>query len=247
MAGESKTKRVLEHLAWLNEQAGQEVNRDRVYDAALLAYNAAVMLQWHFVMPTDETEQIQNEADRKKAAKLIDDFLWAVKATFEKAEIAKNSRPADAEALQLCLKSLQRLVSGILRKLPPLLAIETPKPIRFRDLERTQDYAKALRDWVTNHPRSHSTDRGPLAASLRDGEGSGIRRSLAAVMVAQDAAALKTCPPRIRRAFRETVAGFVEFDAEETAGRRRGTARKRWLELGKSIARYLRAAGGKAS
>ena len=245
MAGESKIKRVLEHLAWLKEQAGAEINLDRAYDAALLTYNAAVMLQWYFVMPTTEADQIQNEADRKTAAKLIDDFVWAVKAVFEKAETAQNSRPAETETLQLCMKSLKRLIAKILLKLPPLFAIETVTPVRFRDLERTQDYAKHLGEWVRKHPREFLTDRGPLSASLRDGPGAGLRRSLAAVHVAQDTTAMKTCPPHIRRAFRQTVAGFVEFDAEETAGRSRGIGKKRWLELGKSLARYLRSAGGR--
>jgi len=245
MAGESKIKRVLEHLAWLKEQAGAEINHDRAYDAALLTYNAAVMLQWHFVMPASETDQIQSEADRKMAAKLIDDFVWAVKTVFEKAEAAKNSRPAETEALQLCLKSLKRLVATLLRTVPPLFAIETVTPIRFRELERTQDYAKHLGEWVHEHPRVFATDRGPLSASLRDGPGAGLRRSIAAVHVAQDTAAMKTCPPHIRRAFRETVAGFVEFDAEEAGGRSRGIGKKRWLDLGKSLAQYLRAASGR--
>jgi hypothetical protein len=247
MMGESKIKEVLEHLAWLKEQARAEINHDRAYDAALLTYNAAVMLQWHFVMPASDTDQIQSEADRKMAAKLIDDFVWAVKAVFEKAETAKNSRPAETEILQLSMKSLKRLIAKILQKLPPLFAIETVTPIRFRELERTQDYAKHLRDWVSHHPRSYTTDRGPLAASLRDSDGGGLRRSLAAALAAQDATAMTSCPPHIRRAFRETIAGFVEFDAEETAGRSHGTGKKRWSELGKSLAQHLRAAGGRAS
>jgi len=249
MMGESKIKEVLEHLAWLKEQARAEINHDRVHDAALLTYNSAVMLQWHFVMPASETDQIQSEADRKTAAKLIDDFVWAVKAVFEKAEAAKNSRSAETEALQLCLKSLMRLVAKILRKVSPLFAIETVTPVRFRDLERTQDYAKHLGEWVRNHPREFATDRGPLSASLRDGTGAGLRRTLAAALVAQEAqeaTAMKECSPHVRRAFRETVAGFVEFDAEEAAGRNRGPGKKRWLELGKSLAQHLRAASGRA-
>ena len=245
MTGESKIKRVLEHLAWLKEQAGAEINHDRSYDAALLTYNAAVMLQWYFVMPTTEADQIQNEADRKRAAKLIDDFVWAVKTVFEKAEVAKKSRPAEAEAIQLCRKSLQKLVAGILRKLPPLFAIEALTSVRFRDLERTQDYAKHLGEWVRKHPRVFATDRGPLSASLRDGTGASLRSSLAAALVTQEATTMKACPPHIRRAFRETIAGFVEFEAEETAGRSRGTGKKRWLELGKSLAQHLRVAGGR--
>lgn len=234
MAAESKIKRVLEHLAWLKEQAGADINHDRAYDAVLLTYNAAVMLQWHFVMPAAETDQIQSEADRKTAAKLIDDFVWDVKTVFEKAEAAKNSRPAETELLQLCMKSLKRLITKILRKVPPLFAIETVTPVRFRDLERTQDYAKHLGEWVRKHPRVFATDRGPLLASLRDGKGAALRSSLAAALVAQEATTMKACSPHIRRAFRETVAGFVEFDAEETAGQSRGTGKKRWLELGKS-------------
>jgi hypothetical protein len=245
MTSKSKIEPILEHLAWLKEQAGKEINRDRAYDAALLTYNAAVMLQWHFVMPASEADQTQNDADRKKAAKLIDDFVWAVKTVFEKAEAAKNSRPAETGTLQLCVKSLQKLVSKILRELPPLFAIESVTPVRLRDLERTQDYAKHLREWARNHPRVSASDRGPMVASLRDGPGAGLRRSLAAVDVAQDTGVMKTCPPRVRRAFRETVAGFVEFDTQEAAGRSSGTAKKRWLELGQSLARCLRSAGGR--
>ncbi len=247
MADEFKIKRVLEHLAWLNEQVGEEVNRDRVYDAALLTYNAAVMLQWHFVMPMSEADQIQNEADRKKAAKLIDDFVWGIKRVFEQAESQRTSPPVEAAGVPRSPKKLENLVAGILRDLPPLFGLESLKPVRFRDLERTQDYAKLLRDWVSNHPRALTTDRGPLAASLRKSAGAGLRGSLAAVFLAQDPAKMKACPPHVRRAFRETLAGFVEFDAGEAAGRSRGTAKKRWLELAKSLALKLRAAGGKSS
>jgi hypothetical protein len=196
-------------------------------------------------MPVGEGDQIADQADREKAAKLIDDFVWAVKTVFEKADVAKNSHPADVDALQLCLTSLQRLLSAILRKLPPLFQLEALTPVRFRDLERTQDYARLLRDWEANHSRSHSIDRGPLAASLRASAGAGLRRSLAAVLVAHEAAAMKACPPHIRRAFRETVAGFVEFDAEEAAERSRGTAKRRWMELGRTLAEKLRSLGGK--
>ena len=245
MASKSKIKPILEHLAWLNEQAGMEINRDRVYDAALLTWNAAHMLQWHFVMPISEADQIGERAARDKAAKLIDDFVWAMKAVFEKAEALKECGVHRAEKANECRAELQKRIGILLRRLPDLFALESPKPVRLPELERTEDHAKLLQKWVIDHPRSTATDRGQLHQELEAGPGAGIRRIIGGLFVANASTEMNTSRPRVRRIFRQTLAAFAEFDCGEAAERSRGTAKKRFLELSRSIATRLRASGGR--
>ena len=65
MAGSSRISDILDHLAWLRDQLAAEVNQGNAYAGALLTYNAASLLQWHFVFPERNVSmtlrQLRNE------------------------------------------------------------------------------------------------------------------------------------------------------------------------------------------
>lgn len=245
MPSSPKIKPALEHLAWLKEQVWADINQHRAYDAALLTYNAAAMLQWHFVMPACDADQIQDDATRKKAAKLIDDFLWAVKAVYEKASGLKARGGGKGSAGEACRKELQDEIARLLKRLPRLFGLSAIAPVRHPDLERTQDHAQMLRDWVRSHPRALSSDRGPVHADLSEGPGAGLRRVIAGMLVANNSSSMKPCPPKTRRTFRRILAGFVGFYFDEAADRRRGVGKRRLKELAQSMAAGLRSLGGR--
>jgi hypothetical protein len=245
VGSDSKIRPILGHLAWLKTQSNAEINRDRAYDAALLIWNAAVVLQWYFVMPVSPADQIAEETARNQAAKLIDDFVWAMKAVFEGAEALKERDAERIANADDCRQELHKRLAVLLKRLPVLFKLESPKPVRLPELEHAQDYAKLLRDWATNHPRTTAVDLGLVFRDVSHGPADGLRRSLAGLLVANDPRAMGMCSPQNRKLFRKTLAGFVEFDCEEATDRSRGIAGKRWLELGESIAARLRAAGGR--
>lgn len=250
MADESKLKQVLGHLAWLNMQAGFDINRDHGREIALFTWAAAARLQFHFVMPESDADQIAELAGRKRAAKLIDDFVWATKAAFDAAEAAKTARPIHREGLRRGLSALRRRISAILDELPPLFGLEAPQPVRWQELESKPDWAKLLRDWaaITRKKLKRagiSSDRGPIRASLGHGPMAGLRGAVDWVLVAQDEKLMNKSSAGFRRAVRETTAGLLEFEADEATERASGKTRRRWLDLARRIGQDLRAAGGR--
>lgn len=165
MASESKIKRVLEHLAWLKEQAGEEINQGRVYDAAILTYNAAVMLQWHFVMSTSAADHIQNPSTRRRAAKLIEGFVWSVRGKVEKLSHAAVS----SYVVKGCREELLCDIDSVLTKLPKQLGLLPLAISRDTDLERPLQLRKLIDDQLDeSSPKGPATKELPFAAALAE-------------------------------------------------------------------------------
>lgn len=240
---EPKIAKVLGHLAWLETQAGPRITRDEVYNVTLLVWAAAARLQVHFVMPLHSADQIANESKRKEAAKLIDDFLHTARALFKDVEAASHVGQIDERTIEKVRSALPNLLANFLGDLPRLFNLNSPAPARWQELERDPDWSKLLREWIDNHPLRGSM---PRSSGRKTGRLAGLRQALAGVLaVKQGSDAMKTAPADVRRAVRETVAGFVEFAAEEAADECEGDAKTRWLDLGKGISQNLRAVDGK--
>ena len=234
MAGESKIKRVLEHLAWLKEQAGAEINLDRVHDAALLTYNAAVMLQWYFVMPTTEADQIQNEADRKKAAKLIDDFVTSVRTLVEQSE---HARP-DTEPMEKCRGELLSLLKKLLVLLPKKLGLATPAISRDSSLEPPPRLRMLVSEWLAEHSgqlQLEMTEGRNLAREDRGDSRRPFAGTIAEVLFALDSPVFSRLSSTTKEVVRQIAVGTLATEIEMAAGDSRKAKAKWWRSLAQSM------------
>jgi hypothetical protein len=234
MADKSEIKRVLEHLAWLKEQVGEEVNRDRAYDAALLTYNAAVMLQWHFVMPMSEADQIQNEADRKKAAKLIDDFVKSVRTLVEKS---KHARP-DTEPMAKCREELLSLFKTLLKRLPKKLGLARVAISRDSSLEPPPRLRALLSRWLEDHSEQlqlEITAGRNLAHEDRDDSRRPFSATVADVVLAIDSPACSRMSSATRDVVRQIAAGTLATEIEMAVGESRAVKSRWWRALARSM------------
>ena len=94
---QSRIEPILGHLAWLAERIEDSTNDGRAYDAAVLTYNAAAMLQWYFVAPVSYADTIRDDRTRAEAAELIDDLVTASRRIVTQA---KDATKKEDEALR---------------------------------------------------------------------------------------------------------------------------------------------------
>jgi hypothetical protein len=145
MVEESKISTVLNHLAWLREQLGSEVNRGNAHAGALLTYNAAAMLQWHFVFPSTDKDRIPALPDRKRVARLIDDFAWNVRGLYLEAKALRDSGKSGGKASEAVIGGLVKQIAKVLRGIPKVTNIPEPSPVRCIELEQGIEPANLLR------------------------------------------------------------------------------------------------------
>lgn len=234
MAGESKIKRVLEHLAWLKEQAGAEINLDRVHDAAMLTYNAAVILQWHFVMPASETDQIQNEANRKKAAKLIDDFVTSVRTLVEQS---KHARP-DTEPMEKCREELLSLLKKLLVRLPKKLGLAKPAISRDSSLEPPPRLRMLVSEWLAEHSgqlQLEMTEGRNLTQEDRGESRRPFTGTIADVLFALDSAVFSRMSSVTQEVVRQIAVGTLATEIEMATRDSRKAKAKWWRTITESM------------
>ena len=149
-AGESNLLPILDHVAWLAERVADKANAGRAYDAALLTYNAAVMLEWRFRFPLGDWAVPPDSPRWAEAAKLVDDLSMSSRAIVEKVEAAPKKK-ADAYR-----PKLRMLIKRVLKKLPAVLSVRTPKPAYMPALDWTSFWTpigtstptRSRKDWL---------------------------------------------------------------------------------------------------
>lgn len=195
MARELEISDILDHLAWLREQLAGDVNQGNAYAGALLTYNAAALLQWHFVMPGSYTNWIDDEAERARAAKAIDDFVWVVRDLLQQAKKHHAAGISTGKKSAGVIADLRKQIAKVLRALPKLCQLSKPTPSRAPECEQSINPTEMLNQWLLSQPPidsqtsevlkktavtdSRSAVRSALAGALFVGEasGSGRRRS----------------------------------------------------------------------
>lgn len=202
---------ILNHLAWLREQLGVEVNRGNAHAGALLTYNAAAMLQWRFVFPSGDEDRIEDADDRIRAAKLIDDFVWEVRGLHQEAKALDESGRPKRTATQAVLDKLTAQLTKLLRQLPKIAGLHEPRPEREVGLEQEIQTGELVGDWVRSQrgPRG-ATSKGGVAAGPR----SGLLSTMAGVVFVQQPQQ-GPAAERIAAASADIVAAFLGLAVEE--------------------------------
>lgn len=181
MAGTSNISKVMNHLAWLREQLGTEINRGNAYAGALLTYNAAAMLQAHFVFPSSDEDRIQSPAGRTQAAKLIDDFVWEVRSLFQEAKSRQGSGRDVSKATNALIDELKKQVIKVLRGLPRLAGLPAAHPVRFVELEHELDPTSLLIAGKGTRRRSSASKTTTASTTVSDTR-KGLRTVLAGTL-----------------------------------------------------------------
>lgn len=214
MDGESKIRPILGHLTWLAERIADPVNNGRLSDAALLTYNAAVMLQWRFVAPVSNADIIQREPDRVGAAEVIDGLVTSVERVVAKAEDAEGDQDTRLRA------QLVTSIKKSLRELQRLLILGESIPTRVPDLESSPNVRGLLDEFLAAHAEQHAAaiEEGRLAAVKEEvGPDAALKEAIAGLIYIHDDAREAEMSPKLRRQLTQMAAGFFKTAVEQQA------------------------------
>jgi hypothetical protein len=210
MAGPSRISDILDHLAWLREQLGADVNQGNAYAGALLTYNAAAALQWHFFLPGSSVEEIANADDRNKAAKIIDNFVWRARELFGKAKRAIKKTLA-GNAGKTLLGELREAVAKVLSRLPRLMQLPKANPRQIRELVRSLDPTAMLRDWLDRRGLTDIAKKAVVKMAGLAGPRTGLCSTLAAATTLSDESLYGTRGENYRRGSAEVVSVMLRY------------------------------------
>jgi hypothetical protein len=185
MPGASQISRTLDHLAWLRKQLVADVNTGNAYAGGLLTYNAAAALQWQFVLPTSRDDTITNEPDRKKAAKIIDDFVWRARELFAKAKRLPKKTSTGEKGKSL-LEDLRSAIASVIRRLPRLFGFGSVVVAPADNLMKSLDPIAMLKEWLAYRGLAIKSTSAALKKMGLTGPRSGLRSALAAASVVAD-------------------------------------------------------------
>lgn len=210
MAGPTQISDILDHLAWLREQLGATANQGNAYAGALLTYNAAAALQWHFVLPSSSFEEIADADDRSKAATIIDNFVWRARELFGKAKRASKKALAGAAGKTL-LGELREAIGKVLRRLPQLMRLPKAAPRQMRELVRSLDANAMLRDWLARRGLTDIAQKPAAKKAGLAGPRTGLRTTLAAASAVADESLYGTRGKDYRIGNAEVVSAMLGF------------------------------------
>ena len=210
MAMELRISDILDHLAWLREQLAGDVNQGNAYAGALLTYNAAAALQWHFVLPSSIVEEITDADDRSKAAKVIDDFVWRSRELFGKAKRA-SKRALAGNAGKTLLGELREAIAKVLRRLRRLMQLPKADSRQMRELVRSLDPTAMLRDWLVRRGLTDIAQKPAAKKAGLAGPRTGLRSTLAAASVLSDESLYGTRGKDYRKGSAEVVSAMLRY------------------------------------
>jgi hypothetical protein len=228
MKRDSQIGAVLAHLAWLAERINDPINAGRLQDAALLTYNAAVMLQWRFVAPLSYADTIQDTGSQVEAAEAISRLVTSAEKVVAKAEHADNAQDKVLRA---------KLVTDIrraIKTLPILLSVANPKPTRLPELETSPKIRALMDEFLAAHAEEYAEaiSIGRLVAA-RGGSGPAatMNEAIAGLIYIHDDARDADMTPGLHRSLAQMAAGFFKTAVEIQPDDLPAASRKRLLRL----------------
>lgn len=208
MEHESRIAPVLSHLAWLAERIPDEANDGRAYDAALLTYSAAAMLQWRFLAPMSFSDTIRDPVWRTEAAELIDDLL-----NTSRRIVARANKGMAAEEDERLRDQLSKKINKVTKDLPRLLLASNPVPERRPEFEEAANLRQLIDEFLAAHRDEYSeaiAKGKTLGTKGGTGPDAALNEALAAVIYSQDAAKSRSMPPELQSGLAKIAAGFFK-------------------------------------
>ena len=241
MAGSSRISDILDHLAWLRDQLAAEVNQGNAYAGALLTYNAASLLQWHFVFPEPHTMGWIKDKDKlAPAAKAIDNFVWAMRNLFQQAKKHYIAGISLGEESVGVIAAIRKQITKVLRELPKLFQLSKPIPRRATECEQSIDPTRMHIQWLKSQPPIDTKTLAVLKEPAVVDSRSAVRCTLAAALWA------KGQPQSAYIAGCREVAGALFLEAVEDYSKSfSGKSAKRTAAFCADIAEHLVASTSK--
>ncbi len=232
MYSESRIGPILGHLAWLAERIEDPVNDGRAYDAAVLTYNAAAMLQWRFVFVVSHADTIRDMGLRVEAAKVIDGLVVAAEKIVAKAEGAGSEQD---KALR---SRLGALIRKVLKSLPELMLTANPEPARMPELETSPNIRALMDEFLAAHAEKYADAilQGRITG-LKGGSGPepAMNEAIAGLIYVHDDAREADTTPGLRRSLAQMAAGFFKTTVEIQPDEIPAASRKRLLRLANAL------------
>jgi hypothetical protein len=229
---ESRMRPILGHLAWLAERIEDPVNDGRLRDAALLTYNAAVMLQWRFVAPVSTEDTIRDMGLRVEAAEAIDGLVVAAEKIVAKAD------GADSEQDKVLRSRLKAYIRKVLKTLPRLLLAGNPEPVRVLELETSPNVRELMDEVLAVYAEEYSeaiTKGRLIGAKGGSGPDAAMSEAIAGLVYVHDDARETDMAPSLHHSFTQMAAGFFKTAAEIQPDNLPLASRKRLLRLADSL------------
>lgn len=241
MPSTSKIKPILEHIAWLENALRDSDTPESPYRKALLALNAATLLDWHFTLPSQNPrKKPAKPIDRKKVEKLIASFT---NATVRSVSKTKGLTSTNAEKP---MDTLADETTGFLKKATKLWEVEV-KPKREPEFEKPLRPAELISQWLAvNKPHKPASSAKAGRRSTRVPESSedlGRMECIYAQLPAWAAQKLfdeGKLPAEGYAAARRVSAAFLEEALDVVIDGAKGAGRKRWRALGRPVIESLR-------
>lgn len=229
--------KLLKHLAWWEQALRDGTGSETPYRKALLVYNAATLLEWHFTAPgKDPREHFPDAKAREKAGKVVREFIEAAQECITKTEGVTGAK---AE------KQLGKLAGAVARAVKKLAKLYqcAAVPCRCGEFERPIKPAALISAWLAaNAGGAPEAAGGGLGAGLAGtGASELVLQSLAPALAAERLFDEGKLTAEGYTAVRQTSAEFLEaavaLAAEEAKGKK---AKKHWLQLGKPVVEAFR-------
>jgi hypothetical protein len=223
---ESHMMPVLSHLAWLAERIGDEANAGRAYDAALLTYNGAAMLQWRFVAPMGNADVISTKWLRAEAAEAIDGLVTSSEKTVAKAANADGNQ--DKRLRARLVTEINRVVEVVARS----LQIALPTPTRMPELESSPNVRELVDEFLAAHVEQYAAaiEEGRIrAAKMEVGPDAALKEAIAGLIYIHDDARAADMSPGLSRPLAQMAAGFFKTAVEQQTEASLPPAQKRQL------------------
>jgi hypothetical protein len=234
---ESVIARLLGHLAWWEQALCDGTGSETPYRKALLVYNAATLLEWHFTAPgKDPQEHFRDAKAREKAGKVIRELIEVAREC-----VAKTEGVTGAKA-ERQLGKLAKAVSQAVKKLAKLYQCAA-MPGRCSEFEKPLKPAALISDWL-------AANAGGAPEAVGGGRGAGLVGTGAGVLVLQSLIPALSAEQLFDEgkltaegytAVRQTCAEFLEdavaIAAEEAKGKK---AKKHWRQLGRPVVEAFR-------
>jgi hypothetical protein len=225
---ESRMRPILGHLAWLAERIEDPVNDGRLQDAALLVFNAAVMLQWRFMAPVSIEDTIRDMSLRVEAAEVIDGLVMAAE------KIVTKTEGADSEQDKSLRSRLKSQIRKVLSTLPGLLLFGNPESARVPELEISPNVRELMDEVLAVYADEYAEaiSKGRLiGAKGGSGPDAAMNEAIAGLVYIHDGAREADMAPSLRQSLSRVMAGFFKTAVENQPDGFPAAEKKRLLRL----------------
>ena len=232
-AGESNLLPILDHLAWLAECVADKANTGRAFDAALMTYNAAVMLEWRFRFPLGDWALPPDSPEWAEAAELMDKLSMSSRAIIEQVTAATKKKDDDYRA------KLRTLIKRVLKKLPAVLSVRTPKAVYMPALNWSPNVRQLIQEFLDahRHERADAIKKGWAAGKAASvGPEAALSEAIASILYVHTSQVMTAQSADLRRSLGQMAAGFLETALEDLPDGLSAARRKRWRLLAKWLA-----------